>query len=261
MAEKKITTQKRKSKNVDPHLAMKYHLIDKYREVVAKRYDYALIKNHPEMPANITPEIVDSLKRYFLDNLYPVPETRAKLDAAFMELEGYVSQPAKVWDLLGNLTAAIFRFGLQLPTALRAGLHSLKAYSSAKLFENALLQAALEKKYSIPLSDEQFYECLKAIPIKELEHFINEVGELFRSFTDTALLEKTIDMMTDVLKHMKSKPEMYSTNETDAIDLGLEILQKGHDLFMHYDDAMKDSILEFITGNEKKFIAGLHKRG
>jgi hypothetical protein len=258
MAEKKKASSKSKSKKPPSELAMKYHLIDKYREVVAKRYDYESIKNHPGMPANITPEIVDSLKHYFLDSVYPVPETREKLDDAFSELENYVRYPAKVWDLLGNITSSLFRFGLQLPAALRAGLHSLQAYTSAKHFENALLQAALEKKYIIPLSDRQFYECMKAIPKNELEHFINEVGELFRSFTDTALMEKTIGLMTDVLNHMKSKPEMYSAKETEAIELGIALLQKGHDLFMNYDEAAKESILHFITENEKTFIGGLY---
>ncbi|HWB63274.1 MAG TPA: hypothetical protein VG603_07190 [Chitinophagales bacterium] len=238
---------------------MKRHLINKYRGLVAARYDYKAIKNHPDMPEGITPEIVDSLKGYFLGSLYPEPETREKLDAAFAELENYVLHPAKVWDILGNLTSAIFKFGLQFPSALRAGLISLEAYTSAKHFENTLLAAALKGGYKIPVSDEEFYECLTHIPKPELEKFIEELSHLFRSFTNTELLGKTIGIMEDVLARMKSKPDLYGENEVEAIELGLDIMRKGHALFVEYDDEMKEFILQFIANNERNFIESLYE--
>ncbi len=236
---------------------MKYHLIEKYRELIAKKYDYNIIKNHPDIPASITADVVNSLKEYFLENLYPEPKKREKLDSAFSELQNYVMHPAKVWDLLGNLTSAIFKFGMQFPVALRAGLISLEAYTSTKHFENTLLKAALENGYTIPLSDEQFYECITFIPRREIDRFIKEVGHLFKSFTNTVLLEKTISILQDVLNRMKKKNDLYTPNEIEAIELGLSIMQKGHDLFMNYDDQIKEDILRFITTNETEFIDGL----
>ncbi len=116
--------------------------------------------------------------------------------------------PTKVWGLVGNLTSAIFRYGFQLPAALKAGLSALEAYTSAKHFENTLLHAAIDKKFKIPLSDDEFNACLCAIPENELEKFIEEVSQLFRAFTDTVLLGKTISIMQDVVETMKGKPEL-----------------------------------------------------
>jgi hypothetical protein len=261
MATKKKAAASQKTKKKMPSdNKMKYHLIEKYRNVVAARYEYESIKNHPDAPANITPEIAETLKSYFLENLYPSPAKREKLDAAFTELENYVMHPSKIWNLLGNITAAIFRFGFQFPAAVKAGLISMEAYSSAKHFENTLTHAAIEKNFTIPVSDEQFYQCLVAIPKDDLYKFISELEQLFETFTNTDLLSKTIGIMEDVLDRMKQKPDMYGPNEVEAIELGIDIMQKGHDLFIQYDDDMKQEILRFISDNEKHFIEGLYKK-
>ncbi len=254
-------TKTKSKKTTGPHMdmEMKYHLINKYRSVVATRYEYKNVKKMLVLPDNITPEVVETLRQYFLNNLYPEPAQRAKLDAAFAELENYVMHPAKVWNLLGNITSAIFKFGFQFPAAIRAGLISMEAYTSAKHFENTLTSAALEKGLTIPVSDKQFYDCLIAIPKDDLYKFIGELEHLFASFTNTELLGKTISIMEDVVTKMKSKGDMYSHNEIEAIELGLDIMRKGYALFTEYDDEMKNEMLQLITDNEKKFIDGLYE--
>ena len=260
MAEKKKAAAKKKKASVKgSDTEMKYHLINKYRTVVATRYEYKNVKKMLVLPDNITPEIVETLRQYFLTNLYPEPAQRQKLDAAFSELENYVMHPGKVWNLLGNITSAIFKFGFQFPAAIRAGLHSLEAYTSAQHFENTLTAAALEKGLTIPVSDKQFYDCLIAIPKEDLYKFISELEQLFESFTDTNLLGKTISIMEDVISKMKLKGDMYSKNEIEAIDLGMDIMRKGYDLFIEYDDDMKNEILKLVTGNEKRFIDSLYE--
>ena len=260
MAEKKKAAAKKKKASVKgSDTEMKYHLINKYRTVVATRYEYKNVKKMLVLPDNITPEIVETLRQYFLTNLYPEPAQRQKLDAAFSELENYVMHPGKVWNLLGNITSAIFKFGFQFPAAIRAGLHSLEAYTSAQHFENTLTAAALEKGLTIPVSDKQFYDCLIAIPKEDLYKFISELEQLFESFTDTNLLGKTISIMEDVISKMKLKGDMYSKNEIEAIELGMDIMRKGYDLFIEYDDDMKNEILKLVTGNEKRFIDSLYE--
>jgi hypothetical protein len=260
MAVKKkgVATKKKKATTQKSDVEMKYHLINKYRALVAERYDYKNIKKNLKLPENITPEIVETLRQYFLSNLYPEPAQREKLDAAFSELENYVTNPLKVWDLLGNITSAIFKFGFQFPAAIKAGLISLEAYTSANHFENTLTAAAIQKKLTLPVSDKQFYDCLIAIPKKDLYKFISQLEQLFASFTDTGLLRKTISIMEDVIAKMKAKKDMYSASEIEAIELGLDIMRKGYDLFIQYDDDMKKEVLQLITDSEKKFIDSLY---
>lgn len=256
MATKKKLPAKSKGSAADSE--MKYNLIEKYRGVVAKRYEYKTVKKKLELPDAITKEVVDTLKQYFLESLYPEPAHREKLDTAFEELQNYVLHPGRITDLLGNIGSAIFRFGFQFPTAVKAGLSALEVHTAAKHFENSLLQGAKANKFTVPLTDEQFLVCLRSIPKPQLEKFIDEVSGLFHSFSNTDLLSKTISIMDDVLARMYSKPDVYSATEIEAIELGREIIRKGHDLFLHLDEQTKLDILDLVKANEQDFLEGVY---
>ncbi len=256
MAAKKKTSAKAKNSMAD--MEMRYHLIEKYREVVGKRYEYKTVAENFELPDSINKEVVDTLKKYFLESLYPEPAQREKLDSAFEELQNYVLHPGRIADLLGNIGSAILRFGFQFPVAVKSGLNALEVHTSAKHFENSLLLGAKEKKFTVPITDEQFEVCLRSIPKPQLEKFINEVSELFHAFVNTDLLGKTISIMDDVLQRMYAKKDVYSKNEIEAIELGREIIRKGHDLFLHLDEQTKLDILELVTANERDFLESVY---
>lgn len=235
------------------------HLIDQYREMVARRYQYEKIKQEfPDLYEGITEEVVDNVRHFFMESVYPTVEMRQKLDRAFFYLEGYVGNPVKVWGLLGNLTSAIFRFGRLFPSAVKAGIYSLRAYLDAKRFEARLLEAAIELEMKAPLTEEQFYKCISYIPRTKVEHFINDVGNLFGSMTDTELLKKTLEILRDVVKTMRRKSNIYSEDEAKSIELGIEVLQNGHDLFVQYNSRLKKEIVTAIVLNEKQFLNNIY---
>jgi len=235
-------------------IKLRNDLIEKYRASIASRYNYDVIKTDKKFPKRFTKELVDELRDFFLDNLYSSPKEREKLDAAFKQLETYVAHPTKVWGLLGSLTTAIFRFGLHFPAAIRTGMASLETHTAARHFEDMLMQAAQEREYKVPLTDEQFNECLKAIPREHLEKFIAQLADLFMAISDTDMLMKTISLLKDVLDIMKSKKNTYGPEDTDAIQLGVDILQKGHHLLAGLDEEVRHQIVEYITYSEMKFI-------
>ncbi len=256
MATKKKTTPKGNNSDVE----MRYHLIGKYREVVEKRYDYNMVAESFELPETINKEVVDTLKKYFLESLYPEAAKREKLDAAFEELQNYVLHPGRITDLLGNIGSAILRFGFQFPVAIKSGLNALEVHTSAKHFENSLLAGANKNGFTVPISDEQFYVCLQSIPKPQLQKFVDEVSNLFYAFSNTDLLGKTISIMDDVLARMYSKKDVYSTNEIEAIELGREIIRRGHDLFLHLDEQTKLDILELVKANENDFLESVYAK-
>lgn len=249
-----------KSKNTPVDTEMKYHLIEKYREVVRLRYDYKKVKKERKLPDDITKDIVDTLRSYFLESLYPEPAKREKLDAAFEELQNYVLHPGRIADLLGNIGSAIFRFGFQFPMAVKSGISALEVHTAAKHFENSLLSGAHENNFTVPITDEQFFTCLRSIPKPQLEKFINEVGGLFHSFSNTELLAKTVAIMDDVLARMRAKEGVYSHTEIEAIEIGKDIIQKGHDLFENLTEEQKQNILELITANEREFLESVYAK-
>ena len=237
--------------------SLKYHLINKYRELIARRYD-DVIKNIDKTGINLGRDVAIEIKDFFLENVYPEPAQRQKLDRAFAELRNFTTQPQLIWGLLGSLPMALFQFGSQLPHAIRAGMTSLQAYTSAIGFEDAMLTAAIDKGYTEPLSDEQFFDCLRAIPHKSLDTFINEASVLFVVISDATLLSKTINIMKDVIARMKSKPHLYNNDQIEAIQMGLDLMEKGYELLEPYAEDTKQEIITFISENEKKFIAEIH---
>jgi hypothetical protein len=240
---------------------LKNHLIDKYRESIKARYDFDVVKKDKRFPRMFTRETVDELRDFFLENLYSPPAHREKLDAAFKQLETYVAHPTKIWGLLGNLASAIFQFGFHFPAALRTGMTALHTHTTARHFEDMLLQAAIDKNYTVPLTDDQFHECLASLDGEMLQRFIGELTELFMAITDTSLLEKTIHILKDVLKRMKERKDLYGPEDHDAIQLGIDILQKGYELLRKYDEETKIAIVEFVTYNELGFIESLKPGG
>lgn len=230
------------------------HLIEKYRQIIADRYDYAKLTEFKPLPDGITKQTVEQIRDYFLNSIYPEPEKRHELDVAFGYLQSYVHQPAKVWGILGNLTGAIFRFGTMLPAALKTGIVSMEAFSAAKSFEGTMSRAAREAGYSVPLTDNEFMQCLSTLPRHRLDSFAQDVGRLFRSMANTALLSKTVEIMKDVIIKMESKPKLYSKDEIAGIKMGLNIMQKGLELFSKYPEDVKDKMVDYIVEREKLFI-------
>jgi hypothetical protein len=240
--------------------ALRNELIILYRDSIRKRYDFERVKKDPRLPKKFDKKMADELLAFFLDNLYAEPAKREHLDAAFARLESYTSNPAKIWGLLGNLTSAIFRFGFHFPKAIRAGIKTLETHTAASKFESELMKAAKKKKFKSPISDEQFMECLAAIPTKQLEDFVDDLGALFMTITDSVLLEKIISILYDVHSEMKEQKNTYDKHDLAAIQLGIDVLTAGNVLMSNYDEVTKKEIVDFVSYSELKFTKSLKQQ-
>lgn len=230
------------------------HLIDKYREVLGQRYNHHDIDERFGLPSSVKPEIITEVREFFMQNMYPPSHEREQVDKAFDSLKSYITDPFKIWGLLGNMAAAVFKFGTQFPAALKAGFNTLNTYMDAKKFEQKMLASCNELGYNEPLTDEQFIECLKGIPREEAEKFILDVEKLFMSLSDTLLLRKTINILKDVTRSMEARPSTYPQTDVDGINLGIGILQNGLTLFKKMDASMKNTTLRIILQNERWFL-------
>ncbi|MFN8309586.1 MAG: hypothetical protein U0T73_06440 [Chitinophagales bacterium] len=237
--------------------ALRNRLIVMYRDSIARRYDYNNIKKDPKLPKALKKEEVHELRDFFLEHLYAAPENRARLDKAFAQLESYVSNPAKVWGILGNLAGALLQFGMHFPNALKAGMATLETHHAARRLENGLLKAAQQFGYDVNMTDEQFQKCLATLPVATLEKFIGDLSRLFMVISDTVMLDKTLQILHNVLERMKKKPDLYGTADTEAIQLGIDILLMGKNLLGKYDAETKKQLLEFIQHNELRFIESI----
>lgn len=230
------------------------HLIDKYRELVSYRYNYESMSERFALPPGLTPEVIESVRDFFLNSIYPDVDERHRLDEAFQTLGSFISKPSKIWRLLGSMTTAIFKFGRLFPAALKAGYKSLQSYLDAKKFEQSLLVAARHHGFTKPLSRENFDRCLATIPRAEAEDFMKTVLSLFTSLTNDSLLEKTMLIMQNVIQRMEQYPNVYTPGEIDGIRLGVSVLENGYAVMHRLPEKTKKQIVEYIEKNELWFL-------
>lgn len=241
-------------------LTEEQHIIQKFREMVAKRYDYDILVTRMQLPAGINRQIIGDVKEYFLGTVYPEPAERKRLEIAFSNLSLYVRQPKKIWGLFGNMAGALFKFGRHFMQALKAGFASLDSFVGAKRFEQKMTAIANRNGIKPPISDEDYEDCFYQIEREEVEQFINDVKVLFGAMVNTTLLLKTIHILEDVIATMRKNPRLYPEEDVDGIEMGRDLLQRGYDLFSKYDEETKLEMVEFIYLNEMWYIDYIYNK-
>jgi len=236
------------------------HIINKFREMIYKRYNYEDLKKRFDLPPTITPEVIQEIKAYFLTVIYPPAVERKQLEAAFKNLGSYVRSPAKIWGLFGDMARAIFKFGRHFMAALRAGMDSLNSFVGAKNFEASMAEIANRNGIQPPMTDEEFEDTLYQLPRSEVEKFIKDVRHLFEAMVNTDLLKKTLEILDHVIQTMERKPQTFPKEDVDGIRLGRGLLQKGYDLFSTMDEKTKKDAVHLIYENEMWFMDEVYKK-
>lgn len=225
-------------------------IINKFREMVSKRYEYHALKERFHLGDEVTEEMILGIKNYFLNTIYPEASRRKDLEDAFRGLAEHMQQPRRIWGLFGNMAGAVIKFGRQFITALRSGFSALDSFVSAKKFESSMMDIANKNGITMPMSDEDFEDCIYQLEREEVENFISHVKSLFEAMINTKLLEKTIYILDNVAATMRHKPQLYPPSDVDGILLGKSLLQEGYNLFSKYDESTKKMIVEIIYKNE-----------
>ena len=236
------------------------HIINKFREMIDKRYEYEDLKKRFDIPSNITEDIIAEIKNYFLTTIYPPAVERKQLEEAFKELADYVRSPKKIWALFGDMARALFKFGRHFMQALRAGMDSLNSFVGAKNFESSMAKIANKNGIMPPMTDDDFEDTLYQLPREEIEKFIGDVKNLFGAMVNTTLLKKTLDILQHVIETMERKPQTFPKADVDGIKLGKSLLERGYTIFSKYDEATKNAIVEFIYKNEMWFIDEVYRK-
>ena len=169
-----------------------------YREVLHERYQYENIIKKYEVPKTIKKKTVDNLRVYYLNYIYPDYSKRELLNNAFYSLDGFSKHPQKLLNILLDTTKLVFKYGIYLPKILKTGLKALKTFKAATNFENILVNEAISKKINPPYDKEKINIFLKAIPLHEINTFINTSQSLFNTLHDRKLVKK----IKEILKHL-----------------------------------------------------------
>lgn len=225
-----------------------------YREVIDQRYQYDKINAKFDLPKSFDENRVVLFRKFFLEYIYPHPETRKELDEAFDQLDNYTKQPEKLLRLLADSASLIFKFGRHLPKILKSGLSALRSFRTAVQFERKLVQNAQKLNLSGPFDPNKIDQIIGQLSKAELDEFIENSRLLFEILHDRVLVQKIKEIVGQLIAKMKKRPEVYSSVEVNGLEIGEEIITKGDLLFDQLNKDEQQRIFEVVLEIERKAL-------
>ena len=235
-------------------------VIEGYRNTIAQRYQYQLIKNNYKIPETVDKETVDAIRDYFLNYVYPDFEQRTELNDAFESLDNYIKQPEKLLRILKDSFKLIFSYGRHLPKILSAGLKALKSFTAASKFEDALVEEASKSSVNPPFDTEKINGLIAQLSRKEIDDFIEGSRSLFETLHDRALVEKIKEILSQLIRIMRGNPASYSPDEVKGLEIGLEMITKGDALFNKLSKEDQQIAIQLVIDIEKDNLNGIFER-
>lgn len=229
-----------------------------YRELIRERYQYQNIIKHLDVPDTFTEDKMALLRDYFLDYIYPPPETRLELDEAFDSLTHHIDNPGQIIRILLDSGGLVLRYGLHLPKILKAGLKALHSFKAATQLENHLATSAIKQKLKSPYTGEDLNNLIRTIPRSIIHEFIEDTLVLFETLHDRKLVKKIIEIVTKLIAKMKNKPDLYSAQEVRGLEVGRDIISEGNLLYSKLTDEEQDHLFQLIAKIERETIEGIY---
>jgi len=228
-----------------------------YRKLISQRYQYAEMAKEPDLPETFDRERTALFKNYALTYLYPTVERRKELDDAFLQLDQYIKDPVKLMKMVSMSSRLLFKYGRHLPGMLKAGLKALRSFRKSNNFEEQLTREAVRLKMTAPFDITEIKTLISALSLAEMTDFINSTESLFSILHDRTLVDRIIAVIAYLLEQMNKQPDIFSSTEREALQLGLDLIQKGNDLFDLLTETEQQQIFTFVTAREKRFLENL----
>jgi len=228
-----------------------------YRKLISQRYQYAEMAKEPDLPETFDRERTALFKDYALTYLYPTVERRKELDDAFLQLDQYIKDPVKLMKMVSMSSRLLFKYGRHLPGMLKAGLKALRSFRKSNNFEEQLTREAVRLKMTAPFDITEIKTLISALSLAEMTDFINSTESLFSILHDRTLVDRIIAVIAYLLEQMNKQPDIFSSTEREALQLGLDLIQKGNDLFDLLTETEQQQIFTFVTAREKRFLENL----
>lgn len=228
-----------------------------YRDVIRNRYQYQHIAEQYDIPASFDEERVAQYRDFFLDQIYPHPEKREPLEAAFESLDNYLHHPDKLIRILFDSAAIVFRHGASIPKLMRAGMKAFKSFRTATQFEAKLVRKAKNSGKLPPYSANDINSFIKALRKKEIDAFVVNTTELLELLYDRKLMREVIQIISELIARMKKSPRTYSSTEIEGLEIGLQMIKEGNRLFDALSATDQKRIIEIVVAIEVDVLEDL----
>ena len=233
---------------------LREEIIEGYHRMIQERYQYERIVSKYKIPATITEERFNRLRDYFLHYLYPSAEKRREINDAFESLDNHIKHPKQLLRILIDSGSLIFKHGRHLPKILKAGLKALRSFRTASTLEQEISTEAEKSDRTPPYSPEDIRHFMSCLSPKSIEKFMSESLVLFATLHDRKLVIKIIEIVDHLIQKMKKKPKIYSHADIRGLEIGREIIFKGHKLFDELNTVEKGKLFDLVYQIENDAI-------
>lgn len=236
-----------------------------FREELDRRYDLEHLQEIPSIAQEgllegLTQEMIDRVKTFFREVLYPEGEERHKRDKSIEQVVALLNNKARLMSLLPSLPGMVFRYGAALVSAAQAGSEVLSAYRfSSKIEDKAIenMEEICEEKGvqiddSAPLPSDLFRLAFSRIPRNWPEEMMSHLIEL----TKLGMHRGTVDATKDVLSRLRKT--LHSEEERQAIDHALWVLERLEEEVRHHSRAMLERLLRISELSENQYLDDLY---
>jgi len=228
-----------------------------YRSVISERYQYYSIRSKYNIPDSFDEDRVERYRNYFLNHIYPLPEVRDELNEAFNSLDNFIAQPDKLLRILMDSAGVILKYGLRLPKILKTSVKAFQSFRAATRFEGQLVNAALELGLQPPFNAEDIYALLKTLSHKEIDRFIEMNRSMLETLYDRRLMRDITEMVEQIIGNMKKHKAAYSEQEIKGLEIGLQMIKEGNQLFDQLSRTDQQQIFNLIISMEQQVLEEL----
>lgn len=203
-----------------------------YREELQRRYQLINVRRFEEF-RTISDAQLTVLRDFFLDQIYPELERRNRLDAAFDQLGAMLTSPKRMSPLLTAALTSLWRMGTKIPAAVSAGRAAIDAYMKTRELEACLIASATKVKLKPKDAHvrAKMVTLIQAVPEKQVLTLISDILDLFHALSNTEILKVAVAFMEQCQVVMEKRTDLYTDEDREGFQLGLELLKGGLGLF------------------------------
>lgn len=227
--------------------ALRHAVLRFYRNELRARYELGNVRQFSQF-APVSDDQIVALRDFFMEQIYPVPEEREKLDLAFDRLNVMLRSPKRMQPLMGAALTSLWRMGHRLPSAISAGKATIDAYVKTRLLEGEMMAEAVR----VGLKEKDFGKrdrmvlLIKAVPEKQVYQLIQDILSLFHALSNVEMLKVAVAFMQQCLDVIEKRGDIYTDEDKEGIVLGLNLLQQGLQLFSEVEKAHFPQIFDGI---------------
>jgi len=200
-----------------------------FRQSLEERYDPDTLARLPEF-RGLNPTVLEDLRQFVLQRLYPPPAERDALDHAFQVVMGMTANPAKTGRAALALSKILLFRGRYLPFLVQVAGLLITSYEALRTIETEtarMLESSSGKPGEANRSSDRFTMARAAGRVDRtfFDRFIDGVSAIVASFSNLRGWEVALEVAAALEQAFQREPSIWSPDERKAATLARELLE------------------------------------